>query len=453
MIKKRKFALSTTQIILLSFLATIIIGSILLSLPISSAGGTPVPYLDALFTATTSTCVTGLVTLPVASTWSVFGQIVILILIQIGGLGIITIMSGVMILINKKMGLVDRLLIQDAFNLNTMAGLAKFVRNVLFGTLIVEGIGAILYMLVFVPEFGPRGIWISVFTSISAFCNAGIDIISDNSLCSYATNPIVNAVTAALIVLGGLGYIVWWDVIRVIKTKSKKSKKIFRHLTLHSKIAIAVTLILIFVGAALIFIFEYSNPLTVKNMPLFDKIQVSLFQSVTTRTAGFASVPQENLTNASAVVSLILMIIGGSPVGTAGGIKTVTIAVLICCALATVKNKNSVTLFGRRISDGSIKKAIAVIITFFTICTLSTVLLMSTLDASAIDIVYETVSATATVGLSRNLTSSLNTIGKIIIIVNMYFGRVGPISLAVALGSKNESQNVISEPTEEISIG
>jgi trk system potassium uptake protein TrkH len=453
MIKKRKFALSTTQIILLSFLATIIIGSILLSLPISSAGGTPVPYLDALFTATTSTCVTGLVTLPVASSWSVFGQIVILILIQIGGLGIITIMSGIMILINKKMGLVDRLLIQDAFNLNTMAGLAKFVRNVLFGTLIVEGVGAILYMLVFVPEFGPRGIWISVFTSISAFCNAGIDIISDNSLCSYATNPIVNAVTAALIVLGGLGYIVWWDVIRVIKTKSKKSKKIFRHLTLHSKIAIAVTLILIFVGAALIFIFEYSNPLTVKNMPLFDKIQVSLFQSVTTRTAGFASVPQENLTNASAVVSLILMIIGGSPVGTAGGIKTVTIAVLICCALATVKNKNSATLFGRRISDGSIKKAIAVIITFFTICTLSTVLLMSTSDASAIDIVYETVSATATVGLSRNLTSSLNTIGKIIIIVNMYFGRVGPISLAVALGSKNESQNVISEPTEEISIG
>ena len=453
MIKKRKFSLSTTQIILLSFLATIIIGSILLSLPISSAGGTPVPYLDALFTATTSTCVTGLVTLPVASSWSVFGQIVILILIQIGGLGIITIMSGVMILINKKMGLVDRLLIQDAFNLNTMAGLAKFVRNVLFGTLIVEGIGAILYMLVFVPEFGPRGIWISVFTSISAFCNAGIDIISDNSLCGYATNPIVNAVTAALIVLGGLGYIVWWDVIRVIKTKSKKSKKIFRHLTLHSKIAIAVTFILIFAGAALIFIFEYSNPLTVKNMPLFDKIQVSLFQSVTTRTAGFASVPQENLTNASAVVSIILMIIGGSPVGTAGGIKTVTIAVLICCALATVKNKNSATLFGRRISDGSIKKAIAVIITFFTICTLSTVLLMSTSDASAIDIVYETVSATATVGLSRNLTSSLNTIGKIIIIVNMYFGRVGPISLAVALGSKNESQNVISEPTEEISIG
>lgn len=453
MIKKRKFALSTTQIILLSFLATIIIGSILLSLPISSAGGTPVPYLDALFTATTSTCVTGLVTLPVASSWSVFGQIVILILIQIGGLGIITIMSGIMILINKKMGLVDRLLIQDAFNLNTMAGLAKFVRNVLFGTLIVEGIGAILYMFVFVPEFGPRGIWISVFTSISAFCNAGIDIISDNSLCSYATNPIVNAVTAALIVLGGLGYIVWWDVIRVIKTKSKKSKKIFRHLTLHSKIAIAVTFILIFAGAALIFIFEYSNPLTVKNMPLFDKIQVSLFQSVTTRTAGFASVPQENLTNASAVVSIILMIIGGSPVGTAGGIKTVTIAVLICCALATVKNKNSATLFGRRISDGSIKKAIAVIITFFTICTLSTVLLMSTLDASFIDIVYETVSATATVGLSRNLTSSLNTIGKIIIIVNMYFGRVGPISLAVALGSKNESQNVISEPTEEISIG
>ena len=453
MVRKKKITLSTTQIILLSFLVTILVGSGLLALPISSASGEAVPYLDALFTATTSTCVTGLVTLPTVSTWSVFGQVVILLLIQIGGLGIITIMSGLMLLLNKKMGISDRLLIQDAFNLNTMAGLARFVKNVLFGTMIIEGIGALLYMLVFVPEFGAKGIWISIFNSVSAFCNAGIDIIAENSLCNYATNPIINIVTSILIILGGLGYIVWWDVLRVVKSRTAKNRRIFRHLTLHSKIAISVTALLIIIGTILIFIFEYNNPLTIGELPLIDKIQVSFFQSVTTRTAGFASVPQENLTNASATISLILMLIGGSPVGTAGGMKTVTIAVLVCSALATIRNQNSPTLFGRSISEGSIKKAVAVSVTFLTICTISTVLLMATGNASALDAIYETVSATATVGLSRNLTATLNSLGKLIIIVTMYFGRVGPISLAVALGSKNEGQNMISEPMEDISIG
>lgn len=453
MVRKKKFTPSTTQVILFSFLVTILVGSGLLALPISSATGEAVPYLDALFTATTSTCVTGLVTLPTVSTWSIFGQIVILLLIQIGGLGIITIMSGLMLLLNRKMGISDRLLIQDAFNLNTMSGLAKFVKNVLFGTLIIEGIGAILYMPVFISDFGARGIWISVFNSVSAFCNAGIDIIAENSLCNYATHPLVNAVTSMLIILGGIGYIVWWDFLRIARSRTKNNRRIFRYLTLHSKIAITVTAGLIFIGAILIFVFEYSNPLTIGEMSLFDKIQVSFFQSVTTRTAGFATIPQENLTDASTAVSIILMLIGGSPVGTAGGMKTVTVTVLVCSAFATIRNKNSATLFGRRISEGAVKKAVAVAVAFLTICTASTVLLMATGNASAVDAVYETVSATATVGLSRNLTATLNAFGKLIIIVTMYFGRVGPISLAVALGSKNESQNVISEPTEDISIG
>lgn len=453
MVRKKKIKLSTTQIILLSFFVTILVGSALLALPLSSADGKAVPYLDALFTATTSTCVTGLVTLPTVSTWSVFGQIIILILIQVGGLGIITIMSGLMLLLNKKMGISDRLLIQDAFNLNTMSGLVKFVKNVLFGTLIIEGIGAIIYMFVFVPEFGAKGVWISVFNSVSAFCNAGIDIIAENSLCNYATNPLINITTSSLIILGGLGYIVWWDVLRVLKSRSKKNRKIFKHLTLHSKIAITVTVGLILFGAIFIFIFEYSNPLTIGKMSLFDKIQVSFFQSVTTRTAGFATIPQENMTNASATVSIILMLIGGSPVGTAGGIKTVTIAILVCSAFATIRNKKVVTLFGRRILEESIKKAIAVVVMFLAICVISAILLMATSNVSVVDAVYEAVSATATVGLSRNLTATLNTVGKLIIIVTMYFGRVGPISLAVAFGSKNESQNVISEPTEDISIG
>ena len=453
MVKNKKIVFSTTRIILLSFLVTILVGTMLLALPISSASGEAVPFLDALFTATTSTCVTGLVTLPTVSTWSVFGQLVILLLIQIGGLGLITIMSGLMLLFNRKMGINDRLLVQDAFNLNTMSGIARFVKKVLIGTLIIEGIGAALYMIVFVPEFGARGIWISVFNAVSAFCNAGLDIIAENSLYNYATDPLVNFVTAALIVLGGLGYIVWWDVLRVFKNRSPKNRKIFRHLTLHSKIAITATATLIFAGAVLIFIFEYGNPATIGEMSLFDKIQVSLFQSITTRTAGFASVPQENLTSASAAVTILLMLIGGSPVGTAGGMKTVTFAVLFCSALSTIKNKNSTTLFGRRISEDSVKKAVAVVVTFLTICLSSTVLLLATSSAPALDVFYEAVSATATVGLSRNLTGTLNSIGKIIIIFTMYFGRVGPISLAVAFGSKNESQNVISEPTGNISIG
>lgn len=453
MIGKKKFSLSTTQIILLSFLVTILVGSGLLALPISSATGKPVPYLDALFTATTATCVTGLVTLPVVSTWSVFGQIVILVLIQIGGLGIITVMSGVMILLHKRMGIANRLLIQDAFNLNTMAGLISFVKKVMLGTLIIEGVGALLYMFVFVPEFGARGIWISLFTSVSAFCNAGIDIIAQNSLYNYATNPLINTVTSLLIILGGLGYIVWWDVLRVFKTRTSKNKKIFRHLTLHSKIAISFTLGFVILGAVCIFIFEYTNPLTIGNLSLFDKIQVAFFQSITTRTAGFATIPQENLTNASALVSLILMAIGGSPVGTAGGIKTVTIAVLLCSAFATIKNKNSATMFGRTISEASIKKAIAVVVAFGAICATSTLLLVATNDAPFIDLLYESVSATATVGLSRNLTASLNNVGKVIIIATMYFGRVGPISLAIALGSNRENNNIISNPIEEISVG
>lgn len=451
MIKKRTNSLSTTQIILLSFLITILLGSLLLSLPFSTVDGKGVKYIDALFTSTTATCVTGLVTVQTASTWSVFGQAVILALIQIGGLGVITIMTGFMLLINKKMGISDRLLIQDAFNLNTLSGLAQFVKKILLGTLIVELIGALMYMIVFVPEFGTRGIWISLFNSVSAFCNAGIDIIGEASLCDYAANPIVNFVTIMLIVVGGIGYIVWWDVLRVIKKRT--NKKIFRHLTLHSKIVLVTTVILIFAGAIIILIFEYDNPLTIAQRPFFEKVQISLFQSVTTRTAGFATLPQENFTGASVIVSIVLMFIGGSPVGTAGGVKTVTIAVLLCSALATIKNKRRATLFSRSISDASIKKATAVVMTFFVIMLLSIVLLAWCTKAPVIDIVYEAVSATATVGLSRNLTASLNLFGKLIIIFTMYFGRVGPISFALALGSRTETQNVISEPVEDISVG
>lgn len=445
--------LSTTQIIMLSFFLAILAGSVLLALPVSSASGEAVSYIDALFTATTSICVTGLVTLPTVSTWSVFGQIVILILIQIGGLGIVTIMSGVMISLHQKIGIGDRILIQDAFNLNTLSGLVKFIKKVLVGTFVVEGIGALLYMIVFVPEYGMKGVWIAVFNSISAFCNAGIDIIAEDSLCRYALNPFINIVTSILIVLGGIGYIVWWDVIRVLGNVKQQKWRCFKGLTLHSKLALSMTGILILVGAAAFLVLEFSNPLTIGEYSLFDKMQVAVFQSVTTRTAGFATIPQQNLTNASAIVSLLLMFIGGSPVGTAGGIKTVTIMVLLAAAFATIRNKEEVSVFNRTISKQAINKAVAVVSMSFIIMFLSTVLLAAVTNASAIDIAYETVSATATVGLTRNVTPILNFFGKIIVIITMYLGRVGPISLAIAFNTKKESKNIIKNPEEEISVG
>ncbi len=451
--KKVNFTFSTTHTILLSFLFVILLGSALLALPISTQSGKPVPYIDALFTSTTATCVTGLVTLPTVSTWSVFGQIVILILIQIGGLGVIAVMAGFMVALHTKLRLKDSLLISDAFNLNSLSGLANFVKKVIIGTLIIESVGALLYMPVFIPEFGAKGIWISIFNSVSAFCNAGLDIIAENSLCNYTLNPLINITTSLLIILGGLGYIVWWDIIRVLKDAKKLKFKCFSALTLHSKIVLSITAILIFGGALLIFIAEYNNPLTIQGYSFFGKLQASLFQSITARTAGFATIPQENLSNASAIITSFLMFIGGSPVGTAGGIKTVTIVVLFATAHSAIKNKNEVTLFSRSLSTQITKKAVAVTVMSFVIMFLSAFSLSLVTNAPALDIVYESISATATVGLSRNLTSTLDLFGKIIITATMYFGRIGPISLAIAFASKKEIENNIKNPIEEISVG
>ncbi len=450
----KKLKLSTTHIILLSFVVVIFIGTALLCLPVSSADGNGAAFVDALFTATTSTCVTGLVVAPTVSTWSTFGHVVMLILIQVGGLGVITVMASLSVFLQRRMGLSDRVLVQDAFNLDSLEGLGSFIKKVIKGTFLVEGIGALLYMTVFVPDFGLKGVWISVFNAISAFCNAGIDIFAENSLCDYATHPVINLVTSLLIILGGLGYIVWWDAIRIIKSRLNGKKLGLKSLTLHSKIVLVTTAVLLVGGGVLFLVFEYNNPLTIKGLSLYDKIQVSFFQSVTTRTAGFASVPQENLSNASAILSLLLMFIGGSPVGTAGGVKTVTFAVIIASAISSVKNKDSVDVFNRSIAKQTVSKAVSVICMSGFIVMLSTLLLsFVTPDASVIDIAFETVSATATVGLSRNLTSSLSVLGKLIITVTMYFGRVGPISLAVALNMKKQNTSIIKNPTEDVRVG
>lgn len=438
---------------MLSFLVTILIGSVLLALPISSKSGVAVKYIDALFTATSATCVTGLVVLPTVTTWSAFGQVVLLILIQIGGLGVITLMSSFMLILNKRIGIKDSQLIGDSFNLNSLSGLKNFLKKVLLGTFLIELAGALLYMTVFVPQFGFKGVWISVFNSVSAFCNAGIDVISETSLCDYATNPIVNGVTCALIIIGGIGFIVWWDFLRVLKSFKVLKMKCFSRLTLHSKIAILTTAVLIVGGAVSIFIFEYNNPLTIKDLSFFDKIQVSFFQSVTTRTAGFATIDQSNFTDPSSFVSLFLMFVGGSPAGTAGGIKTVTLAVLFATAVSTIKNKAQISAFNRSLSLKAAHKAVAVAAMSFAIAFSCTILLSFVTNAPALDIVYEAVSATATVGLSRNLTGLLNHWGKIIVSLTMFLGRVGPISLMVAFNSNRFVTNNIKNPVEDVSVG
>lgn len=451
--RKKAASFSTTHIIMMSFLLVIVIGALLLWLPISHADGQQVSFIDALFMSTTSVCVTGLVTLTTVSTWSIFGQVVILLLIQIGGLGFITIAAGILISLHKKMNMRSRMIIQDAFNLNSLSGIVKFTRNVIRGTFVVEGIGALMYMTVFVPEYGAKGIWISVFTAISAFCNAGIDIIASDSLCGYVTNPIINFTTCFLIVSGGIGFVVWWDVVNAIKELKRKGLRVFREFSLHTKLALSATAVFIVSGGILFFVFEYSNPLTMADFSVGEKLMASFFQSVTTRTAGFATLPQENFTNASAIISLLLMFVGGSPAGTAGGIKTVTIAVVFASALATIRHRKDVTLFERTVTKEAVSKAASVMCMSFVIMFISTVMLAAVTEADMLSVVYETVSATATVGLTRNLTGSLNMWGKIIIIATMYLGRVGPISLAVAFSTQNEKQNIIKYPKEDISVG
>lgn len=455
--REHKWALSTTQIIVLGFLTAIIIGGFLLSLPVSSADGHSVPLLDAMFTSTTSVCVTGLVVANTYEQWSRFGQAVILLLIQCGGLGIVTFTTSFMLILGRKVTLRDRLLMQDAYNLNTLTGLVKFTKKVIFGTLIVESIGAVLYMFTFIPEFGwKEGIWISVFNSVSAFCNAGIDIIGPNSLAPYVTNVSVNLITMALIILGGIGFIVWWDILHMagkVKRKEVPSGAFFNRLSLHTKIVLTTTLCLIGIGTLLIFILEFNNPETIGGLSFGDKIMASAFESVTARTAGFLTFSQKAMRDSSALVCMILMFIGGSPVGTAGGVKTSTFALVIIAAMSAVKGSEHGTAFRRRLDNRTMRKALAVILISFLVVMSATILLSTFCGGELTDVMFETFSAIGTAGLTRDYTASMNSIGKIIIMICMYLGRVGPISMAIIFGFKKNKYGLAEYPSEDITVG
>ncbi|MCI5623483.1 TrkH family potassium uptake protein [Anaerostipes sp.] len=448
--------LKPVQVILLGFLLTIMIGSVLLMLPVSSKSGQMTPYIDSLFTATTSVCVTGLVVETTMTHWSFFGQLVIAVLIQIGGLGVVTITAGMFFLLGKRISLSNRMLIQESMGLNTMSGLVVLVKKIFVGTFIVEGIGALLYATQFIPEFGWRyGIWASIFNSISAFCNAGMDIVQLDSLRSYVTNPVINFTTMGLIVLGGLGFIVWKDMYHGLKDLIYRKctvKRAWDKLRFHSKVAITATLFLIIAGTVTIFIFEFNNPETMKDLNVGQKLMASMFQSVTTRTAGFETIPQAGLSEGSSLISMILMFIGGSPVGTAGGVKTVTFTILIYCVVTVAKQEDDISLFRRKVSDVLVPKALAIIMINLSVLLTAVLFLLLFDDQTFMTTCYECVSALATVGLSKGMTPELNLFGKIIIIITMYLGRVGPISMAIgfSVGKKKKKKRSFSYPEEEL---
>lgn len=452
---KEKRGLTTTRIIALGFALAILVGSLLLMCPFSSADGTWTPYLDALFTATTSICVTGLVTVTTAFHWSLAGQIIILILAQLGGLGVLTVGLCLLVLLGQKISLKGRMLIRETYNMDTLSGLVRMIRRIVKGTLILEGIGAIFYAIVYIPEFGFwPGLWKAIFNAVSTFCNAGMDIVGDSSLRAYVTDPVINITTMTLIVLSGLGFIVWWDLIDNWKARKQDKRSFISKLSLHTKLVLITTTILIVVGAVFFFLLEYHNPDTIGNLSLGDKLMAAFFQSITTRTAGFETIPQGALTDGSSLLTMILMVIGGSPAGTAGGIKTTTVAILVLAVVSSARGNHYTRFLNRKVSTGSVQTALTVFMMAFIVVMTGSMLLFVTDGFGFTDTMYEICSAMGTVGLTRGITSQLSSAGKCIIIVIMYIGRLGPVTLALALAEKRKSSETgITLPEERIIIG
>lgn len=426
---------SSIRLIPLSFLLTILTGAILLTLPVSSATGSATDFITALFTATTSVCVTGLVVVDTFSHWSLFGHIVILVLIQLGGLGVISVLSMLMLITQRKFSLSNRKILQDSLNLNTDVGVLKFLKRVFRGTIATELAGAALYSYAFVPEFGfVKGLWISLFNSVSAFCNAGIDIMGPDSLERFQEDPYVLGITMVLIIMGGLGFVVWFDISNT--TRSGLARRfnpiqIFKRFNEHTKVAITVTFFLIISGAICFYASEYDNPFTIGRLGQRDRIINCLFQSVTLRTAGFCTFPQENLSGISCIIADILMFIGGSPMGTAGGIKTVTFFLMLLWILSYIRAKDKTIIFKRKVNDELMHKAtVVVILAMFNVIIL-TLLLLAVNPMSAEDALFEIISGSGTVGLTRGITSTLNNHGRLVVIAAMYLGRIGPVSMAL----------------------
>jgi trk system potassium uptake protein TrkH len=444
---KHLHKLNALQILALGFMAIILIGTILLMLPIANRQGGWLPFIDALFTAASATCVTGLVVYDTFLQFSLFGQIVILLLIQIGGLGFMTVAVMFAMVLHKRIGLKERATLMEAINTMQIGGVVRLSRRILIGTALIELTGAILLSFVFVPDFGFwQGAWFSIFHSVSAFCNSGFDlmgIISPYaSLMPYVSNVLVNVVMMVLIIIGGLGFVVWDDLM--------DHKFHFKKYRLHTKIVLFATTALIALSAVLFLIFERNSSLL--GMTAGEKILTSLFGVVTPRTAGFNTVPVTSMSEAGSALTMILMLIGAAPGSTGGGIKITTLVVLLIATNSYVRGKEDVNLFGRRLDNELIRKAYNSTMFYMLLAIVGCFIILGIQSFSFLDVMYETISAIGTVGLSRGITAGLFPISKMVLILLMYLGRVGSMSVAMAFVERKHVTG-LKNPVEKIIIG
>jgi len=438
---------STTRLIAFGFALIIVIGTLLLSLPFATRTG-ETNLLTSLFTATSATCVTGLVAADTYQNWTIFGQLVILCMIQVGGLGFMTIGVYISVLLKRRIGLQERATLHESVNTLEIAGVVRLVKKIVQGTFIIEGIGALLLATRFIPRFGvANGIYFSIFHSISAFCNGGFDLMgideAYSSLVSFEGDFLVNVVICLLILIGGIGFIVWDDVL--------KHKWHFKKYLLHSKIVLVSTLTLTIAGTVLFLIFE--NSATFAGMTPVQKLLGALFASVTPRTAGFNTVDTGAMSNAGVLLTMLLMFIGGSPGSTAGGAKTTTMVVLMFYAVAMIRGREDINLFGRRLTGEIVKKANAVVVINFSLAFAAACIIMAIQPAISMpDVVFEVLSAINTVGMTTGITRELGVFSKLIIAVLMYCGRLGSLSFALVF-AKKPAVNHIREPQEKIIVG
>ncbi len=455
--------LTPAQSIMAGFASMILIGALLLNLPFASRSGESVGFLNALFTATSANCVTGLVVKNTMEHWTWFGKAIILLLIQFGALGFMTVMTIGLLVTKRQITLRNRQVIQASFNQDGIGGMVKLVKNVVLMSVVFESVGALLLALSFIATSSisvGESLYQGVFHSVSAFCNAGFDNIGANGLIPYQSNFAVNFVIMSLIIAGGIGFPVWSEMRRFIKNAQKKPLR-FRvtHLSLHSKMVFSVTGVLILSGTALFLMLEWYNPQTFGGIPVWQKIQAALFQSVTLRTAGFNTTAQDGLTEASQVVSCILMMIGGSSASAAGGMKTVTIGVIVFSMLSVLRGRNKLEAFGRTLPLDLLQKALTVVTTMLIVVFVSTLILCFTERGSPfphtfLDLLFESCSAAGTVGVSTGITPYLSPAGKIVMTVCMYLGRLSPVTVAVALHTRLQAgADGVVFPKERVIIG
>ena len=437
-----KIRLTTSQSIILGFFSMILLGTFLLMLPFSSRAGVATPFSDALFTATSAVCVTGLVVYDTAAYWSVFGQTVIIILIQIGGMGVITVAASFALISGRRISLMQRSTMQEAISAPKVGGIVRLTSFIIRISLLIELLGAVAMAPVFCRDFGPKGLWMALFHSISAFCNAGFDLMGTSapfsSLTGYTADPVINVIVMLLIVIGGIGFLTWDDI---------RAHKLHIHqYRMQSKVILCTTAVLLLFPALYFFFFEFSS------LAPGERVLASLFQSVTTRTAGFNTADLTALSEPGRYIMIALMLIGGSPGSTAGGMKTTTIAVLFASAISTFFRKEYAHFFGRRIDDGVIKNAATILLMYLSLFFFGGLAISIIEGAPMLDCLFETASAVGTVGLTLGLTSHLGLVSRGILIVLMFFGRVGGLTLIFAALS-GTAKNVSKYPQEKITVG